>query len=51
MIRGLAWSAVLSQVYRLILRALEFAVPDPLEVDRLVEMLDGEKEEAGRAAK
>ena len=51
MIRGLVWSAVLSQMYRLILRALEFAVPDPREVDRLVEILDGEKEEPGRAAR
>ena len=37
MIRGLVWSAVLSQVYRLMLRALEFAVPDPREVE-LVEI-------------
>ena len=50
MIRGLVWSAVLSEVYRLILCVLEFAVPDPREVDRLVEMLDGEEKEARRAA-
>ena len=50
MIRGLVWSAVLSEVYRLMLRLLEFAVPDPREVDHLVEMLDGEEEEPGRSA-
>ena len=49
MIRGLVWSAVLSEVYRFILRLLEFAVPDPREVDHLVEMLDGEEED-GRSA-
>lgn len=49
MIRGLVRSALLLEAYRLILRLLEFAVPDPCEVDRLVEMLDGE-EEQGRAA-
>jgi len=49
-ISGLVWSAVLSEVYRLILRVLEFAVPDPLEVDHLVEMLDGEEEEPRRPA-
>jgi len=49
-IRGQAWSAVLSEVYRLVLRLLEFAVPDLREVDHLVEMLDGEEEELGRSA-
>jgi hypothetical protein len=48
-IRGLVWRAVLSEVYRIILRLLEFAVPDPREVDHLVEMLNGEEEE-GRSA-
>jgi hypothetical protein len=48
-IRGLVWRAVRSEVYRLVLRALQFAVPDPREVDHLVEMLNGEEEE-GRSA-
>ena len=51
MIRGLVWSAVPSKVYRLVLRLLEFAVPDPREVDHLVEMLDGKEEEPGRSAR
>ena len=49
MISSLLRSGLAVQAYRLLLRLLEFAVPDPCEVDRLVEMLDGEEEE-GRAA-
>ena len=44
-------SALVSEAYRFLLRVLEFAVPDPGEVDRLVEILSGEEEDAGRSAR
>ena len=51
MIRAVLRSALVSEAYRLMLRLLEFAVPDPCEVDRLVEILNGEEEDAGRSAR
>ena len=51
MIRAVLRSALVLEAYRLMLRVLEFAVPDPCEVDRLVEMLDGQEEEPGRSAR
>ena len=46
--RAVVWrEGLVSRLYRVLLRVLAVAVPDPLEVERMVSVLDGKEEEQG----